>query len=848
MQKNSLRSYRDYLPNSVLCFFILFSTGTDLFSQPLSIKPKSPVVCYQNSKASPDHIQAPENFQQWRKNNSARLKTANFEVQYIGFPPDNQAKNAFQFAVDIWETQLVSPVPIRIQAQWGQLDNGVLGQAIWGSAFANFDGAQHLNTYYPVALAEKIAGHDLNDPTDPDIVATFNSGTNWYLGTDGNVPAGRMDLVTIVLHEIAHGLGFSDTYDGEGTQGSVGLENGSIAIPFVYDLFITNASNQNLYTSFFSPSAQLKTQLTSNNLSYNSPLAVATLGSRPKVYAPNPFNQGSSIAHLDETFFSTPGDANKLMTPQIGTQEVIHSPGPLLKDIFSDMGWVFTKIKHTPLKDTERKNGLPYVVTVEIISDNGYDADEVILNYTTNGSTFTEVIMTATGNANEFQAGLPGTTTDGTYGYFVSVTDILGREFTNPGKVQTQNQQPAQDMIVFEIGVDDEAPEIAHTPVDFVFEDDTELLLSARVTDNMDVASVSVAYSIDGGSIQILSMSLTSSLEDEYTATISIPSSLAIGDLITYRIIAMDNSTNSNQAIDPAEDMYTVFVTGTMPVQDSYVNTFNEPSFDFIGINFKIETPDGFENGAIHSAHPYENGSGPGNESNYIYQLQIPIRLDASNPIIRFDEIVLVEPGEDGSDFGDDDFYDFVVVEGSADGGVTWTPFADGYDSGDKSAWLTRYNSSISSDNSQATGEPELFFTRSIDMLESNSFANGDEVLIRFRLFADQAAHGWGWAIDNLSIQGPITGIEESIERKFLVYPNPATRTIAVELNIPEVSSADIRIMNLQGQHILTEELHREGNVLRKEIDISFFQNGLYILEAKCEGKVIHKKFLKIPN
>jgi hypothetical protein len=218
----------------------------------------------------------------------------------------------------------------------------------------------------------------------------------------------------------------------------------------------------------------MKTQLTSNGLFYNSPLAVSGLGSRPKIYAPNPFNSGSSIAHLDETFFSTPGDANKLMTPQIAAQEVIHSPGSILKNIFSDMGWVFTKIKHTPLKDTERKDGLPYVVTVEILSDNGYIEDMVTLNYTTNNTSFTQVPMVATGNSNEFQASLPGKTTEGSYGYFITVKDNLGRTFTNPGKVQTQNQQPTQDIIVFDIGPDDEAPEIVHTPVDFIFDGVTQ--------------------------------------------------------------------------------------------------------------------------------------------------------------------------------------------------------------------------------------------------------------------------------------------------------------------------------------------------------------------------------------
>jgi hypothetical protein len=846
MQKKKTPSLtRIYRLCGVYVGFLLIGSG-NLNAQPISIKPKSPIVCYQAGKANPDHVPAPESFQKWKTGRSARMKTANFEVEYVGFPADNLAKNAFQFAIDIWETQLISPVTIHVRAQWSALDAGVLGQAIWGSAFANFDGAQHLNTYYPVALAEKMAGKDLNPSTDPDIVATFSSNTNWYLGTDGVVPAGRMDLVTIVLHEIAHGLGFTDTYDGEQTQGSVGLANGEIAIPFVYDLFIENATNQNLFTSIASPSTQMKTQLTSNGLFYNSPLAVSGLGSRPKIYAPNPFNSGSSIAHLDETFFSTPGDANKLMTPQIAAQEVIHSPGSILKNIFSDMGWVFTKIKHTPLKDTERKDGLPYVVTVEILSDNGYIEDMVTLNYTTNNTSFTQVPMVATGNSNEFQASLPGKTTEGSYGYFITVKDNLGRTFTNPGKVQTQNQQPTQDIIVFDIGPDDEAPEIVHTPVDFIFDGVTQFSLTAEVTDNIEVASVLVEYSVDGGSTQVLDMVRTNPQEDTYNATITVPGSLEIGDLITYRILAVDNSSTPNQGSDPEEEPYTVFVTGTMPVQNSYVNSFNQPSFDFIGNSFKIETPDGFSNGAIHSKHPYENGSGTNSESNYVYQLQVPIRLDESNPYIRFDEIVLVEPGETGSVFGDKDFYDFVVTEGSKDGGTTWKPFADGYDSRDKSLWLTRYKSSISNENSQGIGQPNLFVTRTINMLDNDVFENGEEILIRFRLFADQGAHGWGWAIDNLSIQGPVTDIEESFDRKFAVFPNPARQTVTVELSETDSPLAEIRIISLQGQVVLTDQLQQEGNTLRKQVDISSLEEGIYIIKAECNGKVTYKKLLKL--
>jgi hypothetical protein len=842
MQKKSFSTHGGWC--GIVCLFLAV-TVIDVVAQPLSIKPRKPVVCYQATKDNADRIDAPASFRQWNSRRSAQLKTATFEVEYVGFPADNLAKNAFQKAVDIWQTQLASPITIHVRAQWAQLDAGVLGQAIWGSAFANFDGAPHLNTYYPVALAEKIAGRDLNPTTDPDIVATFSSSTNWYLGTDGNPPAGRMDLVTVVLHELAHGLGFTDTYDGEEAQGRVGLDNGGTATPFVYDLFIENGSNQKLFTSFLSPSTQLKTQLVSNGLSYNSPLAVAALGFRPKVYAPNPFNSGSSIAHLDETFFSTPGDANKLMTPQIAPAESIHSPGSILLNIFSDMGWVFTKIKHAPLKDTERKDGQPYIVKAEIQSDNGYDDGNVILNYTTNGTTFTQLVMTPTANPNEFEASIPGVTGESSYGYFLQVNDILGRTFTNPGKVETQNQQPTQQLIVFEIGPDDKAPEIVHTPVDFLFQGDDELVLQADVTDNIAVASVSVKYSIAGGSIQTAPMQRISPSSDTYTVTIPVQATLQIGDLITYQILATDMASTPNQKLDPETENYTVFITGTMPVQDTYVNSFDEPTYDFIGNNFKIETMAGFENGAIHSKHPYADGSGANSESNYIYQLQIPIRLDAANPYIRFDEIVLVEPGETGSKFGDDDFYDYVVVEGSKDDGQTWSAFADGYDSRANSKWLTRYNTTVTNNNSDATGDRDLFVTRTIDMLENDVFKSGDQVKIRFRMFADQAAHGWGWAIDNLSIQGPVTALEEFSNHNFDVFPNPVTGTIVIELGNAVDTSADFQILTVQGKQLHADQLTREGNILRKEMDLSSLPDGVYIIKTIDAGKIIHKKILK---
>lgn len=114
---------------------------------------------------------------------------------------------AFQHAANIWGARLDSNVPIRIRAQFVPLGAGVLGSAGPISVARNFVGAQLPNTWYHIALANKMAQIDLN-PANDDITASFSTNFNFYLGLDNNHGA-QNDLVTVLLHEFAHGLGFS---------------------------------------------------------------------------------------------------------------------------------------------------------------------------------------------------------------------------------------------------------------------------------------------------------------------------------------------------------------------------------------------------------------------------------------------------------------------------------------------------------------------------------------------------------------------------------------------------------------------------------------------------------------
>jgi len=117
-----------------------------------------------------------------------------------------QRLNSFQYAASIWSARLDSNVPIRIRAQFSALAPGVLGSASAAAVSANFPNAPLANTWYAIALANKLAGVDLISASD-DIIATFSTDFDFYLGLDNNHGV-LPDLVTTLLHEFAHGLGF----------------------------------------------------------------------------------------------------------------------------------------------------------------------------------------------------------------------------------------------------------------------------------------------------------------------------------------------------------------------------------------------------------------------------------------------------------------------------------------------------------------------------------------------------------------------------------------------------------------------------------------------------------------
>ncbi len=250
--------------------------------------------------------------------------------------------NAFQYAANIWGRLLSSTVPILVDANMdplgGDANLATLGGTSPNTAHMNFPGAPRPNTWYVAALANKLSGADLNPApssvtSDSDMDAVFNSdldgdtvlGTShWYYGLDGNPPTGNIDFVSTVLHEIGHGLGFLTLVDQPTGQKAKGFD----------DAFMVFLENHGATPPDYPSMTNAQRVIASTagpNLHWTGLNVVAARGGQVEMYAPNPAEPGSSVAH-----FSTMLTPDELMEPFANGPS--HNIG-LAAQLFADIGW-----------------------------------------------------------------------------------------------------------------------------------------------------------------------------------------------------------------------------------------------------------------------------------------------------------------------------------------------------------------------------------------------------------------------------------------------------------------------------------------------------------------------------
>ena len=254
---------------------------------------------------------------------------------------------AFQYAADLWGARIDSDIVIRVDASFDELDcssfSAVLGAAGPSAFNRDFNGAPLSNTWYSPSLANLLAGSDINAGTT-EVTAFFNSrlgqpncltGTFFYYGLDGNEGL-NIDFVTVLTHELGHGLGFLSFVNPSNGQELAGFTD-------VFSTFLEDHSTGELFpdmTDFERAVASVDGSQSTSGLHWVGQSAIdagefLTSGRHSSghllMYAPNPVEPGSSVSHWAKVM-----SPNQMMEPSFTA--ALHNIDLELA-LFSDLGY-----------------------------------------------------------------------------------------------------------------------------------------------------------------------------------------------------------------------------------------------------------------------------------------------------------------------------------------------------------------------------------------------------------------------------------------------------------------------------------------------------------------------------
>lgn len=288
---------------------------------------------------------------------------------------------AFQHAANIWGNLLQSAVPIRVGAQFTPLactaNSGTLGSAGPAGVTRDFVNAPYSGTWYPIALASAIAGTDLN-PGVPHINANFSStigtpgcleGSGWYFGLDASPPSGKIDFVSVLIHELAHGLGFLTLVDRNTGAKAGGFD----------DTYMRHLEHHGAFPASYpsmTDAQRLAASVSTGNLHWTGPnvraavglLTNGQVGDHVKMFAPNPVQMGSSVSHFDTSLVP-----NQIMEPSY--TEPLHTP-VLELPLFKDIGWTVSSAPPSYYSLAVSKTGLGTVYSNPSGINCGSDCNE----------------------------------------------------------------------------------------------------------------------------------------------------------------------------------------------------------------------------------------------------------------------------------------------------------------------------------------------------------------------------------------------------------------------------------------------------------------------------------------
>ena len=248
--------------------------------------------------------------------------------------------NDVEASLQSWNRILNTPGRnIQVDMIWGELDNygtNVLG----GSSSVRVSNGSTIWNAGEYVWKE---GQSISTPLDTMIQFDITAADNaWNFG-QGKANAGEIDFRSVTTHEIGHSLGWSSSYDylyddfGWFADGFFDDGFGGLT---AWDTNLVDGEGNRPESASEGTPGDFNEE---GSVYFDGTNAVALFGGPVPIFAPDTFQQGSSLSHLDETTFQ-----NYMMSPSISLGQTIREISELEWAMMADMGWDIAKSAPVP--------------------------------------------------------------------------------------------------------------------------------------------------------------------------------------------------------------------------------------------------------------------------------------------------------------------------------------------------------------------------------------------------------------------------------------------------------------------------------------------------------------------